>query len=105
MRLAEMNLDVSDERRIEVVANDLLLWHGPQLVLDATLVSPVIRVGAKAQPRAVQQAAARRKRRDTYPELDGARRCRLVVVGVEVGGRFGREAAQPIAPAIGALAS
>ena len=25
----------------------------------------------------------------TYPELMRARRCRLVVVGVEVGGRFG----------------
>ena len=38
-------------------------------------------------------AAARRKRHQTYPELVRARRCRLVVVGVEVGGRFGAEAA------------
>ena len=37
--------------------------------------------------------AARRKRRQTYPELERACRCRLVVVGVEVGGRFGAEAA------------
>ena len=31
--------------------------------------------------------------RQTYPELERARRCWLVVVGVEVGGRFGAEAA------------
>ena len=45
---------------------------------------------ADVQPGHSVEAAARRKRRDTYPELDG----RLVVVGVEVGGRFGREVAQ-----------
>ena len=33
-----------------------------------------------------------RKRRVTYPELANARRCKLVVVGLEVGGRFGAEA-------------
>ena len=33
------------------------------------------------------------KRRQTYPELVRARRCRLVVAGVEVGGRFSTEAA------------
>ena len=32
--------------------------------------------------------AARRKRHQTYPELVRDRRCRLVVVGVEVGGRL-----------------
>ena len=35
----------------------------------------------------------RRKRRQTCPELVRARRCRLVVVGVEGGGRFSTEAA------------
>ena len=38
-------------------------------------------------------AAAHRKRTQTYPEL-ARRRCRLVVVGVDVGGRFGAEAAR-----------
>ena len=37
---------------------------------------------------------ARRKRHQTYPELGYARRCRLVVVGIEVGDRFGGEAVQ-----------
>ena len=36
---------------------------------------------------------ARRKGCHTYPELVRARRCRLLVVGVQVGGRFGAEAA------------
>ena len=36
--------------------------------------------------------AARRKARDTYPELSRARRCRLLVFGVEVGGRWSDDA-------------
>ena len=44
---AAMNLDVPihDGRRIEVVCNGLPLWHGAQLAVDATLVSPVFRDG------------------------------------------------------------
>ena len=48
-----MNVDVpvADARRIEVVANGLLLWHGPQLALDATIVSPLTLLGeAHVQP-------------------------------------------------------
>ena len=101
VRLADMNVDVpvADARRIEVVANGLPLWHGSQLALDATIVSPLTRLG-EAHPRADVQpgcaviAAARRKRHQTYPELARARRCRLVVVGVETGGRFGTETVQ-----------
>ena len=95
-----MNIDVpvSDARCIEVVAHGLPLWHGAQLALDATIVSPVTRAGepqpgADTRPGAAVHAAARRKRRQTYPELASARRARLVVIGVEVGGRFGAEAA------------
>ena len=95
-----MNIDVpvADARRVEVVANGLPSWHGSQLALDATIVSPVTRSG-EAHPRADTQPgwaannAARRKRRDTYPELTRVRRCRLVVIGIEIGGRFGGEAA------------
>ena len=97
VRLADMNLDalVSDERRIEVVANGLPLWHGSQLALDATIVCPLKpHPRADVQPGTAVSAAARRKRRQTYPELERARRCRLVVVGLEVGGRFGTEAVQ-----------
>ena len=101
VKLADMNLDVpvADERRIEVVANGLPLWHGSQLALDATIVSPLTRRGeahphADVQPGCAVAAAARRKRCQTYPELGRARRCRLVVVGIETGGRFGTEAVQ-----------
>ena len=95
-----MNIDVpvADDRRIEVVANGLALWHGSQQAVDATIVSPVTRAGdarpgADVHPGRAVDSAARRKRRQTYPELERARRYRLVVVGVEVGGRFGAEAA------------
>ena len=101
VRLADMNLDVpvADARRIEVVANGLPLWHGSQLAVDATLVSPLTRQGqahprADVQPGSAVDAAARRKRNNTYPELGHARRCRLVVVGTEVGGRFSTEVVQ-----------
>ena len=85
-----------DDRRIEVTANGLTLWGGTQLAIDTTLVSPLTRDG---QPRrragrfagAALQDARRRKER-TYPELIGSRRCRLVVVGIETGGRWSEEA-------------
>ena len=69
------------------------------LAVDATIVSPLTRQGqahprADAQPRSAVNAAARRKRNNTYPELGHARRCRLVVVGTEVGGRFSTEVVQ-----------
>ena len=98
--LRDMNLDLpaSDARRIEVVANGLPIWRGVQVAVDTTLVSPVqrsgqARAGCEAVPGlALQQATARKRR--TYPELrpDRRGRCRLVVFGLEVGGRFGAEA-------------
>ena len=98
--IRDMNLDApaTDARRIEVLANGLPLWQGAQAAVDTTLVSPLTRAGAP-RPGADRTAgssvaaAANRKRRETYPELAVARRCKLVVVGIEVGGRFGAEAA------------
>ena len=93
-----MNLEVpvADARRIEVVANGLPLWSGSQLAIDATIVSPLTRLG-DARPRAdvdpgCALAAAAENGIKRNPELARARLCRLVVVGVEVGGRFGAEA-------------
>ena len=98
--LAAMNIDVPvhDARRVEVVCNGLPLWHGAQLAVDATLVSPVTRdgrphAGADHHPGWAVRNAARRKRRQTYPEIDRSRRCRLVVFGLEVGRRWAEEAA------------
>ena len=62
----------------------LPLWHSAQLAVDATIVSPVgrtgePRAGADARPALALDQAAQRKRRHTYPELERARRCHLVV--------------------------
>ena len=94
-----MNRDVpvADARRIE--ANGLPLWHGSQLAVDATIVSPLTRKGqahplVDVQPGSAVNAAGGRKRNNTSPELGHARRCDLVVVGTEVGGKFGTEVVQ-----------
>ena len=96
--LANMNIDVpvQDARQIEVVANGLPLWHGAQLAVDTTLVCPVRRDGrprrhGDSRPGVALQTAARKKREQTCPELLAARRCRLVVLGFEVGGRWSSE--------------
>ena len=65
--------------------------------MDATLVSPVGRSG-KAHAKthwldgAVLVRAARKNQEETYPELLHSRRCRLLVAGQEVGGRWNEEA-------------
>ena len=94
--LRDLNLDVpaADGRRVEVVANGLPIWQGAQIAVDATIVSPIRRDGqprprADREPGLALNQAVDRKHR-TYPEFQQARRCRLVVVGVEVGGRISR---------------
>ena len=95
--LRDLNLDAHplDGRRLEVVANGLPLWHGAQIAIDTTLVSPVRRDGLP-RPRAavtpgVALADARRSKENTYPELLAASRCRLAVLAAEVGGRWSTE--------------
>lgn len=87
-----------DERRVEVVANGLPLWGGAQLAVDATLVSAVRRNGTASRQAAQMDGAAlhkaRARKEATYPELAHTTRCRLVVVGLEVGGRWSDEAAE-----------
>ena len=85
-----------DNRTIEV---GLPLYHGAQLAVDTTLVSPVgcdgaARLRSDTTPGAALAEAARRKRHQVYPELQHAARCRLIVVGLETGvGRFIRRLA------------
>ena len=98
-RLSDLNLDHinrHDDRRIEVIANGLPLWGGAQLAVDTTLVSPLT---SSSQPRrrAGQYAGAalqdaRKSKERTYPELLRSRRCRLVVLAIETGGRWSPEA-------------
>ena len=75
-----------DGRRVEVIADGLPLWHGAQLAIDTTLVSPLhgdgtARRGA-ANSRKVALHAAWRIKEATYPELSGeGGRARLVCGG------------------------
>ena len=95
--LREFNLeaDVPDARKLEVLADNLPLWNGAQLGVDATLVSPV-RSNGQPYPRAahtngIRLVAARNRKEDTYPELLDSRRCKLVVTAMEIGGRWSEE--------------
>ena len=97
LRDLNTNTTRTDERRIEVIANGLPLWNGSQLAIDTTLVSPLT---ASAQPRRHQRTTtaaalrlARQAKERFYPELQGGGRARLVVVGLEIGGRWSQEAA------------
>ena len=98
-RLADLNLvvDQVDDRRLEVVANGLPLWNGVQLAVDTTLVSPLTACGeprrraGRFQGAALAEARLRKER--TYPELLRSHRCRLVVLALELGGRWSPEAA------------
>ena len=94
----DLNIDAApgDGRRLEVVANGLPLWGGAQIAVDTTLVSPVQRDGLP-RPRAaevdgVALQAAELKKRTTYRDVVSSRRCRLVVMALEVGGRWSEEA-------------
>ena len=95
----DLNLQTArpDERRIEVIANGLPLWGGSQLAVDTTRVSPVTSAGAPRHRGGATAGAAladaRRSKERTYPEFGRASRCRLVVLGIEVGGRWSAEAA------------
>ena len=100
-RLADLNLGAQrprkeDDRRLEVVVQGLPVHHGSQVAVDATLVSPLKRSG-EPQPKAdwldgaaLQNAVKAKENR--YPELLAARRCKLLVAGQEVGGRWSEEA-------------
>jgi len=87
----------NDSRRIEVVVDGLPLFHGAQLAVDTILVSALKRNGeprtGAADVDGAACTAARRRKMRTYPELSGEnRRARLVVLALEVGGRWSREA-------------
>ena len=95
--LRDMNVGVpaADGRRIEVLAQGLPCFGGAQLAVDVTLRSALTASG-DAQPRAADEDGAvveqaREDKENTYPELVSSRRCQLVVVAVETGGRWSHE--------------
>ena len=78
----------ADGRRLEVVVDGFPLFGGCQLVVDTTVVP---HRGAENLDGVVLERGRRRKER-TCPELVGPRRrARLVVLGIEVGGRMSVE--------------
>ena len=86
-------LDVNDNRRIEIVADNLRLFGGAQLAVDTTLVSPLQRDGSAcpgaADTNGVAAATAERRKARLYQELTArGSRARLVVLAVETGGRW-----------------
>jgi len=85
-----------DDRCIEVIANGLNLWGGAQLAIDTTLVSPLTGDGQPRRRAGTYAGAAlhttRRSKERTYPEFLQSRRCRLVVLAFETGGRWSHEA-------------
>ena len=86
-----------DNRRIEVIANGLPLWGGRQMAIDTSIVAPLTSQAAPRQHRGQYAGTALRdgqkSKERTYPELVQPRRCRLVVFGIETGGRRSEETA------------
>ena len=70
------------------------MWGGAQLAVDTTLVSALDSAGQPRRQQRSTSGAASRIARRAYPELLRAERCRLVVLGIELGGRSSSEAAQ-----------
>ena len=97
VKLRDMNIAVSagDERELEVLASDLSCRFGAQLAIDVTLRSPVSASGQPHPRTATDDGhtanSARADKEAKYPELLANRRCVLVVLPIETGGRFGDE--------------
>ena len=93
-KLRDMNINgpATDERAIEVLASGLEMNHGAQLAVDITVRSAVTSCG-RARPNAATVDGAvlveARHNKEMKCEVD---RCRLVVVGIETGGRWSPEA-------------
>ena len=96
--LRDLNITcpAKDQRQIEVIANGLPCYNGAQLAVDMTLRSSISAKG-EARGRAAYENghiadAARRDKEQKYPELLTSKRCRLIVVALEIGGRWSSEA-------------
>ena len=99
-KLRDMNVMVAanDQRAIEVLASGLPLFQGAQLAVDITIRSALTTTAAAAPNTSRTDGAtllqARRDKERKYVELLAGDRCRLVVVGVETGGRWSAEATE-----------
>ena len=92
MRVQDLDLPLragANNRRLEVVAHGLPLFHGAQLAIDTTMVSPVRRDGSRRQSTTGDGAAMVQS---AHPEGQAHGQARLVVVACEVGGQWSGEA-------------
>ena len=98
VKLRDLNLAVpaGDEREIEVLASGLPCRAGAQIAVGATIRSPLSSSGAPharaAREDAVTADSARQDKEATHLEFSPRQRCVLVVLALEVGGRFSGEA-------------
>ena len=88
--------DWLDDRRLEIVADGLLLFGRAQLTIHTTILSAFRQDGIPRRGAATRDGVAlleaRWRKARTYPELDGQRRqARLVVLAGETGGRWSTE--------------
>ena len=88
------DVDLDDNRHIEVIAEGLPLYHGRQLAVDAALVSPLT-IGGNPRLRNDDDGAVLKdtatKKRNHYADVNASRRCHLLVAGMETGGRWSEE--------------
>ena len=97
-KLRDINIDVlkTDERAIEVLVSGLHMNHGAHLAVDITLSSAVTVCGRPCPNAASEDGAvlarARVDKERKYAELLVDDSCQFVVVGVETGGSWSREA-------------
>ena len=92
--LRDMNVNVggTDERRIEVLAQDLPCFGGVNITLRCVLSCVGERHPNTADVDGAALMVAREDKERIYPELTTSGRCRLVVVAIETGGRWSTEA-------------
>ena len=76
--LRDLNIvvPVTDQRRIEVIANGLPFWGGKQLATDTTVVSALSGRGVARGPWAIHEAQNDKRRR--YHELADGNWCHLL---------------------------
>ena len=95
--LCDLDLPIGamDQRRIEVIAEGLPVFHGAHLVIDATLVTSSCQWGATpslSRSGWCCLAFTHRRKERICPELSKGRgRARLVIITAETGGRFSEE--------------
>ena len=79
-----------------MIANGLPMFHGAQVAIDATIVSPVScqgqPIGNSHRHDGAALRRAHRKKCTRYAPLTAGRRCKLLVAAAEIGGRWNDEA-------------